>query len=384
MKTMHPVVTLGSHYWDAEALPVDVYEERLSALRQKMSVNGWDGVIVHGDAEQSPMLAWLTNFSPRLRWTLCLVGPEGEPRLLVAGATRDLPAARQLTWVKSVESYDSLDLLSGWAQELKGVDAAKPLKPLRIAVYGMSRMRGAVRKTVAETLGPDVELYDAEAILDDLMHPKRKFELKVIRQAHVILAAAIQQLHQAWCEGKPICEAVLQAELCARRAQAHDVRILFSVDGGVTLRPFEDIDSIRSETLVCYVAVRYLGYWAERFVTRGSAATPMHQAAVDILMSLTKVAAPGVTGAALFAEAVPHLGGLRWHPMLEDRCGHGIGLALDERLQLAPDSNDAMRVGGVYSLQAGLIDSEDGGQGVLLSSTIYLPLDGTPPVCLDA
>jgi len=380
MMSMHPVVILGSHHWDPAALPLEAFKERLSAVRRQMRLNGWHGLIVHGDAEQSPMLAWLTNFCPRLRWTLCMVGPEGEPQLLVAGATRDLPAARQLTWCKSVESYESLDLLSGWTQQLRRAEA--PAEPLRIAVYGMSRIRDAVRETLVQTVGPEVELCDAELILDGLMHPKRKYELNVIRQAHIILAQAVEQLTQAWRGGKPVCEAVLQAELCARRAQAHDVRILFSVDGGRTLRPFENIDSLCADTLVCYVAVRYLGYWAERFVTRGCEGAPMYQAAAAILEGFRQRAAPGITGTDLQQAAVPHLSGFGWHPMLEGGYGHGIGLVLEERLGLAPDSGDAMQAGGVYSLRAGLVNTA--GEGVLMSATVHLSVDGTLPVLLDA
>jgi Xaa-Pro aminopeptidase len=382
MMTMQPVLILGSHHWDPEALPREEFDDRLGAVREQMRAHGWHGLIVHGDAEQSPMLSWLTNFSPRLRWVFCTVGPEGEPQLLPAGATRDLPAARKLTWCKSVESYEgAVSHLSTWMGQLgsSGVSA----KPMRIAVYGLSRMRSAVRETLERVVGQNAELCDAEAVLDALSHPKRARELGVTRQAHAILAQASEQLCQVWRDGKPICEAVLQAELVARRAEAHDVRILFSVDGGRTLRPFEDIDSVRSATLVCYIAVRYLGYWAETFVTRGVEETPVYRAAIDILGAFLKAAAPGVKGRQLFDRALPFIGAFEWHPMLGGSCGHGVGLVLEEgEARLSPDSGDAMIAGAVYSLQVGLVSAA--GQCALVSATVHVTAAGAQPLYVDS
>ena len=67
---MHPVLVLGSYRWDQEWLPLDEFEERLRAVRGVMATKGWDGLIVHGNSEDSTLLTYLTNFYPRLRWTL--------------------------------------------------------------------------------------------------------------------------------------------------------------------------------------------------------------------------------------------------------------------------------------------------------------------------
>jgi Xaa-Pro aminopeptidase len=376
MITMHPAVILGYHLndWVPERLPLAQFEARLSALRQQMRANGWDGLIVHGDAQQGGLLAWLTNFCPRLRWALCLIGLEGEPQLLVAASTRDLPATRKLTWCQSVDVYGhAAKLLPEWGDSLRSVGVSSG--PARIAVHDMSRMRNAVCKTIEKTLGGNAELRDAQSLLDTFIQPKQAYELGVVRQAHTLLRNVVRELQQAWREGRPVCEAVLQAELFARRAQAHDVRILFSVDGGRTLRPFEGIDTIKSPTLVCYIAVRHLGYWADTFVTCDAQDAAMARAAAAILEAFVKTAAPGITGTTLFKAVLPHLSDFEWHPMLEGQCGHGIGLALDERPNLSLDSDDAMQTGGLYSLQAGLANAK--GQGVLISATVHLSAHGT-------
>jgi Xaa-Pro aminopeptidase len=375
MMTMHPVVILGYHLndWIPERLPLQQFEARLSTVREHMRTQGWDGLIVHGDAQQGSLLAWLTNFCPRLRWALCLIGLEGEPQLLVAASTRDLPATRKLTWCQSVDVYGhAAKLLPEWRLQLSST--ASSGLPC-IAMHDALRMRNAVYKTIEKTLGGNAELRDAHALLDSIIAPKQAYELGVIRQAHALLRKVTRELRQAWRDGKPICQAVLQAELYARRAQAHDVRILFSVDSGRTLRPFEGIDAMRTETLICYVAIRHLGYWADTFITCDAEDATMARAAAAILEVFTKTAAPGMTGSDLFKAALPHLSDFEWHPMLEGQCGHGIGLALDERPNLSLDSDDAMQTGGLYSLQAGLANAE--GQGVLISATVHLSVPGT-------
>jgi Xaa-Pro aminopeptidase len=377
MITMHPVVILGYHLndWVPERLPLSIFEARLGAVRQQMRLRGWQGLIVHGDAQQSGLLAWLTNFCPRLRWGLSLIGPEDEPQLLVAASTRDLPATRQLTWCKSVDVYsNAAQLLPEWMQQLRSAGA--PSGATRVAVYGLSRMRNSVRRMLDQTVGRDAELCDADAVLDAIMQPKQAYELDVMRQAYAMLAQTAEELRQAWRDGKPVCDAVLQAELYARRSQVQDVRILFSVDGGRTLRPFERVDAVQSDTLVCYLAVRHRGYWAETFVSCGVQDTAMAKAAADILTTFVKTAVPGMKGGDLFNAARPYLAGaFKWHPMLEGRCGNGVGLTLDERPHLSPDSEGAMEVGGVYSLHAGLANGA--GEGVLISATVHFSSIGT-------
>src|SRR5262245_46455698 len=141
MRTMHPVLMTGVNEWDQAWLPRDEYSERLRIVRAAMAAHGWRGLIVHGDCDRCPMLAWLTNFNPINRWGIALVGPHGDPELMAAGGTRDLPAALDQTWLKQIASYgDAAKLLPKWIAGL----GERP----RIAAYGFATMRPPVHANI--------------------------------------------------------------------------------------------------------------------------------------------------------------------------------------------------------------------------------------------
>ena len=333
MQTMHPVLVLGSYRWDQERLPLDEFEERLRAVRGVMAAQGWAGLIVHGNSEESALLTYLTNFYPRLRWTLALVPAAGEIRLLVAGAPRDLPAAAMLTWVKDVGWYGDADsVLPEWIAGL-GPGA-------RVALAGIDTIRPAVHATVTAHCEP----VPADEALVPLMRRKRPRELWMLRQSATILSETVATLKR---------DGVAAAERRARGLEAQDLRILFSLDGGRTLKPFESTGDLDAKPSAAYVAVRYLGYWSEGFVTLDEAA-PARAAAVAALAAMIEAAKPGATGRDLARAAEPYLNGQAPHPILGTCLGHGIGLALDEAPRIDPDSDQAIEAGGCYSLHVGL------------------------------
>ncbi|MEN9418522.1 MAG: hypothetical protein RI988_2142 [Pseudomonadota bacterium] len=370
MYTMHPVIVFGSYRLDPERLPPDEFEERLRAVRAVMRREGWHGLVVHGDAQDSALLTWLTNAFPRLRFQLVLVGLEGEPIVIAAGSTRDLPAAAALTWCRSFCSFnDAPRLLAGFQVQISaGLPAGQ--QPT-VAVHGLQRMRLSVRATVREALGE--ALADANPSLDPLLQAKRPRELSVMRDAHVLLGRAVQALRAAWLSGRPVKAAVREAEHAARRNEAQDVRILFSLDGGASLQPFESNGDTRGSRLVCLVAVRYLGYWAQAYLTEGAADSAAYRAAWGQLQSLRASVRPGVTGRAL-AAALPALPpGCAPHPICEGRLAHGVGLCLDEQPWITSHTDEIFREGGVYVLRAGC--STGPGDAALLSRTVCI-VDG--------
>jgi hypothetical protein len=80
-------------------------------------------------------------------------------------------------------------------------------------------------------------------------------------------------------------DVILAGERAANRRGAQDVRTLFSLDGGRTLRPFETAPEHMLDPLQVYVAVRQFGYWAEGFAVLAAAPHPCAQRAGDVLRS---------------------------------------------------------------------------------------------------
>jgi Xaa-Pro aminopeptidase len=342
MRTMHNVVGLGSYLWDQEWLPIDEFEERLRAVRRVMAAEGWAGLIVHGDSQDSAALTYLTNFFPRNRWAVALFGAEGPGKLMVAGSIRDLPTAATLTWMSDLASYgEAGKIVPAWVETL--ANGAKPV----IAVAGGAFMRRPVHDMVVGSAAEGAEIAPGDAALGTVLAVKRPRELTMIRKSCAILREAVAALDRARRAGATVVDATIAAERTARLGGAQDIRALFSLDGGSTLRPFEECSDVRCDPLLAYLAVRYLGYWSEAMVTLADKPNAARAAAAKSLDALIGAAKPGA-GVADLAKAVDDAGPP--HPVLGDRLGHSIGLSLDE----APLEGDArLAPGGVYSLHVG-------------------------------
>ena len=77
-------------------LPPGLYAERLKRLRSAMDARGYDHVIVWGDREHSANLAYLSGFDPRFEEALLIVGPTGDPAVLVGNECEGMAAAAPL------------------------------------------------------------------------------------------------------------------------------------------------------------------------------------------------------------------------------------------------------------------------------------------------
>jgi Xaa-Pro aminopeptidase len=64
-------------------IPHRVYAARLERLRDRMDTAGYQRLVVYADREHSASLAWLTGFDPRFEEAILVVGPTGEPAVLV-------------------------------------------------------------------------------------------------------------------------------------------------------------------------------------------------------------------------------------------------------------------------------------------------------------
>jgi hypothetical protein len=83
-------------------LPPGVYTGRLGQLRERMAQDGFDRLVIYADREHSANLAWLTGFDPRFEEAIAVVGPAGDPSILVgnenwgAAGEAALPLRRHL------------------------------------------------------------------------------------------------------------------------------------------------------------------------------------------------------------------------------------------------------------------------------------------------
>lgn len=352
MRTMQPCVTIGSYTWAQDRLPNDEFSPRLDLLRGPMRWHEWLAVLVYGDVREHTALAYLTNFIPRVRWGMALLPREGEPRLLCAMSTRDLPAMRSLTWIADVRSGMGPEwekAFDPWFERF----AAEPA-PQQLGTLGFDLMAPVLQDAVRRSLGERFILQRAEDVIAAPWPKKRPRELTMLRASCKLVQDAANVFVDSWRRNGEPETAALDAERFARSQAAQDVRILVSLDGGRTLSPYLGRFEKIPGPPVSYLAVKVLGYWADLFVTLNDNEPNRHvAAALDAMIAALR---PGMRAGELHAKATAALAPFRLHPSLSGSVGHSIGLSLHEGREFVAGETEVLIEGEVYSLQVGATD----------------------------
>jgi hypothetical protein len=77
-------------------IPASLYAERIERLRERAAAAGYDRLVVYADREHSASLAYLTGFDPRFEEAVLVLGPGGDPAILVGNECRGMAAAAPL------------------------------------------------------------------------------------------------------------------------------------------------------------------------------------------------------------------------------------------------------------------------------------------------
>jgi hypothetical protein len=80
----------------APEIPPDLYAQRVERLRARATERGWDRLVVYADREHSANLAFLTGFDPRFEEAVLVLGPDGEPAILVGNECWGMAGAAPL------------------------------------------------------------------------------------------------------------------------------------------------------------------------------------------------------------------------------------------------------------------------------------------------
>ena len=372
MQTIHPTLLVGPADWDARQMPREEFGERLAVLWRDYP--DASGAVVYGNSNCHAALAYLTNFTPKLEAALAFIPRHGEAQLLIGGGVNMVPAAKPLTFVENLAPLrEAAKAAAAWARTLPAGD---------IIMIGGDAMPTGMRRAFDQALGADRKIETADATLQARMTIKRPRELHVLRAACTTLDAAAQALHNALHDNKRVTDCILLAEHAALRRGAQDVRSLFSLDGGRTLRPFDIPLAERRDPLQVYLAVRQSGYWADGFVRVAPAGDTLQEKIGGILDTMVAAAKPGLSCRDLTKIADAERGSLQLHPLADNVFGNSIGLALDEPPNLVRDSNVRLEAGAVYSLRAGLLD--EAGAGAISSAIVAMTASGSDVLWRDS
>jgi len=342
--TMQPTLLVGPSDWDAARMPKDEFLARSTTLWR--IARAASGAIVYGDRAHHAELAYLTNFTPKLEAALALIPRVGGPRLLVGGGVTMMQAAKPLTFIESVQPLRNVGAtVAQWAREQSG--GGRPV------LIGGAFMPQALHRELTEGVGT---IADKTADLRTLMRRKSARELGAIQEACATLDAAVAAMNEAQRSGANATAAVLAGEHAAHRSGAQDVRTLFSLDEGRTLRPFETPVERAVDPLQVYVAVRRFGYWAEGFAVVTASPNPYVEGADEVLQYAIEMIKPGARCSDVGRSITEAIQPFHPHPITQQVQGNAIGLALEEHPLIAEGSEDVFEAGGVYSLRVGLAD----------------------------
>ena len=365
MLTVHPSIMLGSYLWDEDLVPSDEFDLRMAPLKSAMAERGLSAMLVYGDAREHQALAYFTNFIPRMRWAMALFPAKGAPRLLASMSSRDMPAMRTMTWVPDVKS--------GWEWKWFEEFAATLGDSGRIGSVGFELMTPLLFNQLDKTLSGHFSLVSCDDIADAARMVQRPREIAIIRKASEIARAASDAISAHWASGDDLETTALAGERVARSLAVQDVRTLVSRDGGRTLEPYAARFGDRPEKLLAYVAVKYLGYWAESFISTGASRDARERAsrALDALIDGLEAHAP----VGSLVRRVSELTGPQ-HPALQGSFGNRIGLSPNEGRALIAGSTETIVPGTTYALRVGSPD------GAIASAMVVVKADGKHEILL--
>ncbi|MBS4026856.1 MAG: hypothetical protein KGZ96_14475 [Clostridia bacterium] len=376
MQTMQPVILHGCTTWDQERLPVDEFGERLKAVQKIIRDNGLSGLIVYGDCRDYSKLCYLTNYIPRHSWGMVLVPACGSPCLLanVAG-TRDLPFVRLLTWIEDIRpAKNAANEIKQFIKDMNDNPNNNALEQT-IGICGGEQMRHFLYKEIA-TECQQYNLKNVDMLIEPLLHRKRPREITVIREATNLLKSAVDAMQVIYSKGGSVMSAVIEADRVARNLGAQDVRLLYSIDFGLNLRPIEALSEERNDPLIAYIAIEYLGYWVEAMVTlTQKQKSPAYNKASQLLDFYKTTVRSGVGIEQLVESSMEIIKPFESHPVTQGRFGHSIGLYLQEKpLFELSFGQSKIYEETIYTVHAGLTDNNK--DHALLSAIILINQNG--------
>lgn len=367
MLNMHSLLLVGPYDWDEALMPRIEFEERIRTFWARIPESAASFAVIYGDSRHHAEMAYLTGFVPKVRSAMAIVPREGEPVILLSGSRNSFSSAERLTCFKN------LDLMTDPARAVDKWVAAHPGTQKRAVLLGTAAMRQQPHQQLLAAFPDNAAPLEASHTLSAQMRVKRPRELAAIRRACEILSAATGVLAEAQRSGASVTAAVLEAERAANAMGAQDVRSLFSLDGGATLRPFSTPLDRKVNVLQASIAVRHAGYWAEGLVLFGAEPNAVRERAAAALRGLTALAKPGAQADELARGVAQAIRPCQAHPVAGGGIGNGIGMGIEEPPRLAVGCEEVLVAGGVYTLCAG---ASDGRQHALLSAMVHVGADG--------
>ena len=255
--TMLPVIARGRTDRRDEILPEEEFRARVEGLQQAMAGRGLASILAVGDRRDYGAVCYVTGLVPREGPAAVLIPRSGAPELFVGVASsRDLLAVSNATWLDDVRLLDHL-----WAR----LESLPRTSSGSIGCALPSRVASGIYRRVAAAPG----LVSAADLVEAAVHRLRPHDRALLRAVVSMTSVACTAAVAAHGSGATPREAMIDAELNARKHGAHEVRMLIGDDRDTALMHPPSSAGGRAPSFVYYLAVEFLGYWADQWGTVG-------------------------------------------------------------------------------------------------------------------
>ncbi|MFH1490134.1 MAG: M24 family metallopeptidase [Pseudomonadota bacterium] len=376
MNTYNPVLRRGLASWNQRKLPKEEFTGRLQRIRTEMKARDIDVLIIHGDAWHYGDLAYATNYSPMTREAVVLLPLKGDPSLYLALGSRDIPFAKNLTWVRDVSPLPKL------AQDLPGrLGAWKTGKGSIGLVSVMEDMRAQLYADIAPCIEGSTVISSTDWYRE-LRRCKDPREIQLLREAAAAADQCIKKAFQNPIHGRKEFELAAKIDYLARCQGAEDCRILLTSgpDSDRFLRPAGDRRMASGEKILIYLALSVQRYWAELgrtfiSVPGGDKENTVPGETSDLYRGLLKTLDSGLNN----APAISQMAGALKNHMDKNRVKtivtiQGIGL---DREEVPFNENPIVNLSLVPGMSVSLRLSQVGpGAGLFFSTPLIVGKDG--------
>ncbi|HEX6512857.1 MAG TPA: M24 family metallopeptidase [Chloroflexota bacterium] len=335
------MIKRGGLYWDREALPPEIFEQRLKRVQAAIAESGDDAWVMYGDAQRYGPATYVSHFLPRTRSVLVLVPRSGQPALLASVGPRDVPAAKTLTAVEDVRPFvrlprEAIRLLVEFGLGQKQVGLVGAHAQLSVAEW----------EAISSEL-PEIQWQQRDDAFEQLRVAKAPEERAMIHRALEVARTGLDAAAEAIRRGQSVRQALAVVDKAMRYAGAEDLRLLAAVGNG-SLRPASDV-RLTGQSVSVLAEVEVQRYWAEAARTYHGSPALAEQA----LQAMVDAAKPGAAAGAVADAARGVLSSATgWTDTSADAygLGHGIGLDLEERPAIEPGSRAALVSGSALAL----------------------------------
>jgi len=375
MRTMHPVVKRGALYWDRDLLPARAYEQRYAGLQARVAASGDDAWLLVGDVDRHGPVVFATNFMPRVRSALAYVPRSGPATLFANISSRDIPAAKTITWVDDIHAFSRLP------KELVPFLKERLPRGGRIGTCGVDDCLPASDWWDIEERLPELTWVERDGEIAALRACKQTWEIEAIARAAATVDEALAFAGSRIRAGRTMRTIVADLDRAVRMRGAEDVRFLVASGprAATGLHPVDESVVVDGDCILLYCAVQKQRYWAEAARTFVLGAAPaalraLYHRADAALQTMIRSARAGASVGSLVESA---------RSLLDEGSsaeiyglGNGIGLDLEEAPALRAGGSERLQTDMILALRV-VLHAQD--HGAAVASTLRVREDGGEP-----